>query len=165
MRESVGSTWIFSLVLAFTLIFAAFLVLSLTYSKAYKIKNEMTSIIQKYEGLTNTDALNKKGSITIINQYLANNNYTAKGTCEENDYAVDDLSSDSVVKVTDTSQKYFYCIHVDSYTQYSKCRTLFRIKVFYNFNLPVLGDLKQFSITGQTNEMAKAYINGSKLTC
>ena len=52
MRESVGSTWLFGIVLAFTLIFSGFLVLALSYSKAYKLKNEVTSMIEKYEGLT-----------------------------------------------------------------------------------------------------------------
>ena len=39
MRESIGSSWIFLIVISFTLIFAGFLVMALSYSKTYKIKN------------------------------------------------------------------------------------------------------------------------------
>lgn len=165
MRDAVGSTWIFSLVISFTLIFAGFLVLALSYSKAYKIKNEMTSMIEKYEGLTNNDILNGKGSIQIINQYLYNSGYKSKGPCEIGDYATDDLSSPTLVQVTSGTYKedYFYCVSTS--TNSESCTTLFKIKVFYDFNLPILGQLKKYSISGQTNEVYGAYFLTNQLPC
>ena len=41
MRESVGSTWIFLIAITFTIIFAGFLVMALSYSRTYKEKNEL----------------------------------------------------------------------------------------------------------------------------
>ena len=38
MRESVGSTWIFLIAITFTIIFAGFLVMALSYSRTYKEK-------------------------------------------------------------------------------------------------------------------------------
>ena len=66
MRESIGATWILQLVIIFMLIFVAFLALSVNYTKAYKIKNEVVTIIEKYEGVSSK----KEGSIEIINNYL-----------------------------------------------------------------------------------------------
>lgn len=172
MRDAVGGTWIFSLVITFTLIFTAFLVLSLAYSKAYKVKNEMTSMIEKYEGLTTVSrtgmdgtgtSYHGLGSITIMNLYLKNNNYVTKGTCDAGDYATDDLDSSTLIKVSgSSSSKYFYCI---SYKSDSECKTIFRITVFYDFNLPVLGKLRKFSISGQTNEIYKAYLPDGQIGC
>ena len=77
MRESVGSTWIFLIAITFTIIFAGFLVMALSYSRTYKEKNELTSIIEKYEGLTTKTIHHKNidGSINVMNTYLRNNNY------------------------------------------------------------------------------------------
>ena len=165
MRDAIGSTWIFSLVISFTLIFAGFLVLALSYSKAYKVKNEMTSIIEKYEGLTQNDTLNNKGSIQIINQYLQNAGYRTLGNCPVGSYASDDLTLNSLVKITSTnsSNKYYYCISYD--TDHNKCSTIFKITVFYDFNLPILGQLTKFSITGQSNEIYSAYLFSSQISC
>ena len=69
MRESIGSSWIFLIVISFTLIFAGFLVMALSYSKTYKIKNELTSIIEKYEGLTETDNSGNKITYVIYKTY------------------------------------------------------------------------------------------------
>lgn len=161
MRESIGSAWIYGLVLTFTLIFAGFLVLALSYSKAYKLKNEMTSMIEKYEGLTTMGAYNNGGSIKIINQYLQNSGYNTKGTCQSGDYASDDLTSYVLVPAQD-NKPYYYCV---SYNTNRECRTLFRVTLFYNFNLPVLGHLRQYMVSGQTNEIYKAYFNGSQIAC
>lgn len=167
MRDAVGSTWIFGLVISFTLIFSAFLVLALTYAKAYKMKNEMTSIIEKYEGITTSDSLNGLGSLKIINQYLVNNNYTATGHCEDGEYGAEDLdyNSPSLKAVTDTerNQKFHYCIDVS--TDKKNCTTIYRITVFYNFTLPVLGNIRQFSISGQTNEIKNSYFLNKEIEC
>ena len=49
MREVTGSTWSFQIIIIFILIFACFLSMVLTYSKAYTIKNRMLTIVEKYE--------------------------------------------------------------------------------------------------------------------
>ncbi len=161
MRESIGTTWIYGLVLTFTLIFSGFLVLALSYSKAYKLKNEMTSMIEKYEGLTTVGAYNNGGSIKIINQYLKNANYSAKGVCNSGEYGSNDLTTETLEAAVQ-NEKYYYCV---SYTTNSKCRSIFRVTLFYDFNLPVLGKLGKYSVSGQTNEIFSAYFNGSQIAC
>lgn len=162
MRESVGTAWIYGLVLTFTLIFSGFLVLALSYSKAYKLKNEVTSMIEKYEGLTTTGAYNNGGSIKIINQYLQNSGYSTMGSCLENDWGVSDLESYNALERAVQGKKYYYCV---SYHTNEKCRTIFRVTLFYNFNLPVLGQMRKYMVSGQTNEVFGAYFNGSQIQC
>ena len=70
MRESVGSTWIFQLAIIFILIFSAYLAITINYSKTFKVKNEVISILEKYEGLTDSSSgSTSAGSIAIINNY------------------------------------------------------------------------------------------------
>ena len=51
MRETIGNTFIIKLVIVFTLLFSAFLALAISYNKVFRMKNEVLSIIEKYEGI------------------------------------------------------------------------------------------------------------------
>ena len=173
MRKAVGSTWIYSLVITFTLIFTAFLSLALTYAKAYKLKNEMTIMIEKYEGLTTKDTSGNSisGSINIINTYLKNNGYATKGSCfiEDNNltdakiYGMSSLTSNKL-ETASSNKKYYYCITVEKAND-ERCTYIFGVKLFYNFNLPLIGNIKKFSVSGKTNEVYDAYLNGSPIKC
>ena len=74
MRHTIGGTWLLQLVIIFILLFAAFIILTLNYSRTVKLKNELIDMVEKYEGL-NT------GSITLVNNYLIYNGYTTQGVC------------------------------------------------------------------------------------
>ena len=52
MRQAIGTTWVMQLVIIFMLIFVAFLALTINYTKAFKIKNELITFIEKNEGVS-----------------------------------------------------------------------------------------------------------------
>ena len=45
MREATGATTTMKMALAFTILFAAFLAIAITYNRAFKLKNEALSIL------------------------------------------------------------------------------------------------------------------------
>ena len=47
MREAIGGTWIFSIVIVFIVLFTSFLAISVNYSKAFRVKNGIINIIEK----------------------------------------------------------------------------------------------------------------------
>lgn len=174
MRESVGSTWIFLIAITFTIIFAGFLVMALSYSRTYKEKNELTSIIEKYEGLTTKTTYGKNidGSINVMNTYLRNNNYNRKGFCQKVDSvyeATDTVNKmygfdiDGTPEIAQDDKRYDYCVL--AMTNNETCNTIFRVTVFFDFNLPVFGDLVKFRVSGQTNEIMDAYIMDVQTKC
>lgn len=174
MRESVGSTWIFLIAITFTIIFAGFLVMALSYSRTYKEKNELTSIIEKYEGLTTKTTYGKNidGSINVMNTYLRNNNYNRKGFCQKVDSvyeATDTVNKmygfdiDGTPEIAQDDKRYDYCVL--AMTNNETCNTIFRVTVFFDFNLPVFGDLVKFRVSGQTNEIMDAYIMDEQTRC
>lgn len=149
MREAIGGTWILQLVIVFMLIFVAFLALSLNYSKAFQMKNEVMSIIEKREGLT-TGA---DGSIKIINNYLYNNGYRVRRNCPAGSYGVSNLQGTTIEKVTNGKQ-YYYCIQkVKSPSTQHQNKAYYKVNIFFYFNLPVIGDIFKFSINGTTNDI------------
>ena len=118
MREAIGTQTVFKTILIFTFLFSGFIAVAITYNKAYKIKNEVINILEKYEGVNSQ-------SLTIINNYLDNSGYLSKNTCEDG-------------------------------------HLLYKIKLFSRFNLPFVGDLFYFKITGETKGI-KLYTENQKL--
>ncbi len=152
MRESIGATWILQLVIIFMLIFVGFLALTINYTRAFRMKNEMLSFIEKYEGVNtkNDKNLGQSGSIAQINNYLMYNNYQTMGVCQQGYYGVNNLNSTSI-SPADGKSKYYYCIKKNN----SKSATFpdranYEIEVFFHFNLPMIGDLFTFRVNGRT---------------
>jgi hypothetical protein len=152
VRESIGGTWITGLVITFMLIFVAFLSLSLNYTKAFQMKNEMLTILEKYEGIN-------ANSIEIINNYLSKNGYSTTGTCDKGNYGVSNLDSNAGSIVSDESAQYYYCISSNTSTVTTNGKNFttanYTVKIYFNFNLPVIGDIFKFKISGTTNNIAK----------
>ena len=144
MRETVGNTWLYSLVLTFILLFSAFLSIAINYSRVFKVKNEMLSILEKYEGY------NAKSN-SIINGYLSSTGYKTTGTCPSGYYGVSELSTNNITSISgsgssSTSGSY-YCLRWDSTIK------RYDIILFFKFNLPVIGDITTIKITGKTKRI------------
>lgn len=143
MREVTGSTWTFQIIIIFILIFACFLTLVLSYSKAYTIKNRMLTVIEKYEGIDN-DALG------IINAFDNNHGYKTTNKCQVGWIGATDLNGGyEDVTESNKNNKYYYCFK-ESKTEHGKIK--YNIQVFFKFNLPFLGDITTFTINGETKE-------------
>ncbi len=145
MRESIGGTWLLQLVIVFMLIFVGFLALTINYTKVFKLKNEMLTMIEKYEGV-------KDESLKIINNYLKANNYGTMHKCDPNinEYGMASLDNTELEKV-DSNKKYFYCIGKESTkSPHLGNRSKYHVKLFLRFNLPIVGDLITFTISGSS---------------
>lgn len=154
MKSSVSTMSLFQIILVFTLLFAAFLSVAVTYNRVYKLKNETISIIEKYEGVNKT-------SLKIINNYLRNSGYNTKGSCESGEYGVTSLE-DTKYEIAASNKKYYYCLSY--YCTNGNCKAeengvstgneiFFKTKLFFKFNLPFFGELFTFKITGDTKEI------------
>ena len=154
MRQTIGATWVFQLVLIFTLIFAAYIALTINYSRSFKVKNEVLSIVEKSQGFT-------ENGVKLINNYLASSGYKTMGTCHlKSDavvYGVKSLDFNSVgsaVERAEYGQEYYYCFtKIVEKHAYFKSRAYYRVNLFFKFDLPVLGDLITFDVDGQTSEL------------
>ena len=167
MREAIGTTWTYMLVAAFTLLFTGFLVITMAFTKTYKVKNEITSIIEKYEGITTKHYRHdedgnryeeKTGSLEIINNYLTSVNYTTKWFCNMDDidnyeyYGVNNLEELKLIPINSkTKERFYYCIGK------GRRKNIIKVQVFFNFNVPILGTIGTFRIKGETNELLNVY--------
>lgn len=155
MKEVYGSTWTLQLMLGFILLFVTFLTLTISYSKVFRVKNDVLSIIEKYEGFNDT-------SIELVNNYIKNSGYTTTGVCIPNGESADNPIK-GISNLNDTSadeavpgERYSYCIEKETKSKYeggSLTSINYEITMFYKFNLPILGNMITFTIKGKTTDM------------
>lgn len=170
MKEAIGGGWLFTLVIAFVALFACFISVSVNYSKCYKVKDEILNAIEKGHGVN-------EETITNINSYLADVTYRSKGECPKDgncwyrfsvnnnkntaSYAADTnycIAKHSVVsKVSDTKNKNYASTngaigHPES--------AYYSVAVFFRFDMPVIGDMFQIDVTGETSLI---YLTNDKL--
>ena len=162
MREAISGTWLFTIVIFFVLLFTAYLALSINYSKAYGVKNEIVEIIERRQGLWRSS--HNDGSVDEILAYLRELGYRSSGTCPNN--SSDDsewigyLADGSFYPATgDRNTKYLFCVKRITGMKESEKGELpysayFRIKVFFQLDLPIFGDAFNLTVTGDTATMS-----------
>ena len=80
MRESIGATWIFTIVIVFILLFTSYLAISVNYARAFKFKNRIVTIVENSEGFKKGEAKSKEISKSI-NNFITKDGYDAHGRC------------------------------------------------------------------------------------
>ena len=156
MREAIGGTWLFGLVITFIVFFASFLAISINYAKAFNVKNNVVDLISKYEG-------NNCNARKMISNYFRDTGYLVTGTCPKSgDYLYDgfeyigyDLEGNQVA----SGKKAYYCVSRDSIenialsTNDTLEKKYYRVMVFFRIDLPLVGNLTTFKIKGETESI------------
>lgn len=156
MREAIGGTWLFGLVITFIVFFASFLAISINYSKAFNVKNNVVDLISKYEG-NNCKARTKIGSYLKTDGYLVPG---PKPTSDGYTYVGYDLNGNPVGK----GKKAYYWVSEDSTDDSTTLeKRFYRVVVFFKFDLPVFGDITTFRIKGETESIYFAVDESNKV--
>ena len=136
MREAIGGTWIFSIVIFFIVLFTGYLAVSVNYSKAFKVKNGIINIIEQNEGL-NTAAQSQ------IDNYLNGVGYYVYSTCSTSE-------GEKGYGTNNTNSGNRYCISKRESGEGTFRKTYYKVRVFFRLDLPVFGSLLVFPVTGET---------------
>jgi len=156
MKESIGMVSITAIVIVFILFFTGYMCISLNQAKAYNVKNEIISIIQKNNGLNDT-------AKSEISTYMAEVGYRSSGDCDDG-YSPMDLSGD----VDNSGTNGAICIkkyyingtnskglddnlndpenQIPSYAYYN-------VQVFFAFDMPIINSVFPFSLKGSTRSI------------
>lgn len=142
MKESIGNTMIFNLILIFTGIIIAILVSSIGYSKAFKVKNRILNIVEKYAEYKqlNTSDWNDTNSeiVNEINSSLRSIGYkmsSGSSSCPNGDG-----------ELLTTTTDYEYCVY--KYTTNSG--PYYEVVSYMYFDFPIINDFLKFPVKGQT---------------
>ncbi len=127
MREATGNALLTMMITSIITIIMVFFVGSLSYSKAYKVKNYIINEIEENGGWDN----NLQSG---IDSYLKDSGYRIfKNKCDSG-Y----INSDS---------NYDYCIYKNKKNNY------YQVVTFTRFEFPVIGEVVTFKIKGETKAL------------
>ncbi len=155
MRDAMGSAWVISLCLTFTIIFTGFMAISVNYARAFQIKSGIVSRIEENEGYDPSIEQN-------IEAYMVNRGYTAYGSCNS-EYNVPGSDTDwSLVATIDLgnapvgSDEHNACIYRtvslvdDTNTPMGSEKSQYRVVVFFKFDLPVIKYHANLQVSGES---------------
>jgi len=74
VKDAISGAMSLQIIVIFMLIVNGYLAFSVNYTKAFRVKNEIISIIEKNEGLMNANGVNNNAATQIV-QYMKSVNY------------------------------------------------------------------------------------------
>lgn len=182
MREAIGSSLLLNIALVVIGVISAILIGSVAYSKAYKVKNRIISIIDEYNG----DCFSDKdpSCYNRINEELTNMGYSSNISkdCDAIDEKAganmtnDELKNRGLISIRRVYPKlnesgHKFCVY--EYTQCSNINTVYgnsycinsnqtyyyKVFTFMHFDIPLIGNFLEFDVSGETKSFFGEYIN------
>lgn len=135
MREAIGNSYIYGMVIAFIGIIFLILIGSLSYSRVFKIKTRMIEIIEKNKGYDDNIVR------TEIDNYLKNAGYSVIRTNDSG--KCPDING---TKAINTVRNYDYCIY-----RFNTVKgPYYHVTVFISFDIPVVSSYLRIPVSGET---------------
>lgn len=136
MKQSIGSVFLYNIIIVFIVLIFAFLAAAISYSKAFRVNSRIINSIEKYEGYNNA-------AVEEINKNLNTIGYRvgAKKNCP---------SKSGGTLVTNGGNNYKYCVYrfkVDSkhYT--------YGILTYMEMDLPIISQTLEIPVYSKTNKI------------
>lgn len=137
MREAMGQALLFQIIIIFIAVIMFIFLSSVSYSKAYRVKNRIVNIIEENNGY-NANVKSEIEQILSEIGYTVSNNVT---NCQERTGAT------AVYPSSYNNKGYNYCI-----VKYedSKGRPYYGVTTFMKFEFPIIGEVLEFPVYGET---------------
>lgn len=159
MKESIGQAFLVNLILVFFLVLILMLLGSINYSKAYKTKNRIITILEKY----GTDAESGSALSNEAKDEINVNLRKAGYTNSKNEMPCSKYAEGGTVLYPDgsTGLHYDFCIirkEADSVgykkptvsgVDYKDAR-YYKVVTFMEFDIPLIGGYLKFPVQGET---------------
>ncbi len=139
MREAIGNSLLLSIVVFFVGLIIVFFVGILSYSKAYKVKNRIVEIIEKYETY--------EGNIEVENEIIS--------SLSEMGYQLGSCKDPDAYNGNVNNSGYKYCIYridTEKEGQY-----YYKVTTYVQFYFPIVGEWINPPVTSETKIFGKTY--------
>lgn len=134
MKEAIGNSFLVTLSIVFLFLIMSLLVASLSYSKAYKAKNKIVSVIEKYNGF-DASAEDEVNTDLFKMGYKTN---TTSRRCKE---------YENKVLLHDTEAgTYDYCVYEVSSTR----GRYYQVVTYMHFDVPIIEQYLTFEVKGDS---------------
>lgn len=145
MKEAIGNAFVMGLVITFIILFMVFFASSLAYTKAFKVKNKIVEIIEKYDDVlgqsTSENSVLKNNVENEINDTLSEMGYRVSPTpnnCPQKN-GVDAIRKQQTAN-------YEYCIY-----RYTTTRgNYYGVTAYMYFEIPIINTGVRLPVYGET---------------
>ena len=141
MKNSIAGTWVYATVLIFMVVLIAYVTITINYSNAYEISENIIKTIEQYEGI------NEK-SLRQIDILISGNTHTVLGNCS-GDNTIGILNGRGF-EASSGNGPYNVCVSRSMENVNGVYKCYYDTTIFFSFSLPVLGNLYSFKIPGST---------------
>lgn len=132
MKEAIGTSMVFNLILIFTGVFIALLIGSLAYSKGFKVRNRIIDIVEQHEGYTEESKIEINENLSAIGYKIVGLNTR----CQPH----------NGVSALENSGPYDYCIY-----EYQTVKGYYYgVTVYVHFDFPLIGDYINIPLYGES---------------
>lgn len=139
MKEAIGTSFVFNLMMIFIGVLIAMFVGSLAYTKGFKVRNKIIDIIEKYEKYD----INDSTQIDEINDSLSSIGYQVRG---DNTSKCKARGNANQVTKTIQNNDYEYCVY-----EYNTSRgKYYGVTVFIHVDIPLIGGLIDIPLYGES---------------
>ena len=161
MKESMSNALILNLIIIFLFIFVILFAGSTAYTKAFKVKNRIISIIERNETTVITKGINNSAVITEINSALKDAKYTVAMNNDTKCSAALNKrfgNQNQTYNVVNTgTNSYRYCV-AEFYDDNSPMHGRYYAVITYMyFEIPLINKKLEFPVYGETKTMGIAY--------
>lgn len=145
MKDAVGGSLLLNLVVIFTSIVILFFVGIIAYSKAYRVKNRIIEVIERYETFDERGIKELKTELLRVGYRTATSDQI-KSKCGE----------DSLSYNTDLNKNadFLYCVYDKNNSTSGEA---YEVVTYVRFDFPVIGDFLMFPVKGETKVLGKGY--------
>ena len=147
MNQAVGNTAIVNVVVIFIIIISGLFVSSLSYSKAYKVKNVIINAIEEHNGYDDAAKSQIEKTLTEMG-YRVNKNGSQK--CPE-----PNVEAEQIDKLN-TSSSHRYCVWRITETR----GTYYMATAYVYFDIPILAETLEYPVSGHTKIEYKDELHG-----
>ncbi len=171
MKDSIGGIFLFNIVILFVLLFTGIMTITINRTKAFNTKDEVINIIEKNNGIDIYKAIGDGYSNKVFEDIFEATNevgYRATGICPKGYEGFDrdgkNVSKNpsmclkkQIVNSSDSLNGVSPDNHIESEVQ-SGC--YYSVILFYNIAVPVLKDVMNFNVRGETKILYNKEICG-----
>jgi len=148
MRESIGTAFLYNIIIVFIVIVFAILAATLTYYKAYKVNTRIITSIEKFEGYNSL-------AVTEINNTLTTIGYMTKDThkcpTEKNGGKLSGTDSKNYTGEKE-NKKFRYCVY---YFEENEGHYGYGVMTYITIDIPIVNMFLQIPVYTRSNRIVK----------
>lgn len=160
MKDAISGMGLYIIVIIFITVFATYVSVTTTYSRCFRIKDELVTVIEHYRGIT-------KEGLDEMNKFLIGMGYSSSGTCPKDGKL---WNAYSLHGKTGYGTQTNYCI-AKNVTTSNKTMTAnsvyagvgmynsayYQVIVFFQLEWPILRNIFTIDIAGETQIITNPY--------